>query len=348
MNEEVVKLIYDIRDGIIEQKKNHKNALSTLQTTNEEWIESFNQKSKDYDSLHSRYDILLGEFNTAKSEAEELQVQVVDKDKYISSLKDKTLGTIKRLVATIESQEEYIKSHEGYISIEEHTQEMEALSKSLNEEKDKIAEEKQIALESTWKEQNILSTELEEKNNEIQRLLGQISGLTQEMDALKAKNIEVERLEASIQELTSTKEDLEKKNTELTTTLNRIYNTKPAKEEAPQRVITNAPAASKTVKGAENFNFGVTSRTVIDKLIDFINEIYKNAIKSADGSFYTLPNLRQAKEKVNLTDHEYEVFISRLQEMEGPNGMPLLVIVENKARTYFEKNWIIQFVSSIA
>ena len=43
---------------------------------------------------------------------------------------------------------------------------------------------------------------------------------------------------------------------------------------------------------------------------------------------------------------EYDVFINRLQEMEGPNGMPLLVIVDNKARSYFDKDWMIQYVSS--
>lgn len=346
MTEEVVKLIYDIRDGIEEQKKNHKNALATLQSSTEEWIESYNKKCSDYDGLHSRYDILLGEFNTAKTEAEDLQCRLADKDTYIENFKAKTLGTVKRLVEKIEEQEDYIKSHEGYISIEEHNKEIKALS----EEKEKIAAEKQTALENTWSEQHKLSADLEEKNIEVQRLTGQLNAITQEMDTLKAKNIEVERLEASIKELTIIKEDLEKKNTELAASLNRIYN-KEASEE-PQRVITNVPQEqkqeSKVVKGTENFNFGITSRTVIDKLIDFINEIYKNAIKSDDGSFYILPNLRQAKEKVSLTDHEYEVFISRLQEMEGPNGMPLLVIVENKARTYFEKGWMIQYVSSIA
>ena len=99
------------------------------------------------------------------------------------------------------------------------------------------------------------------------------------------------------------------------------------------------------INGTAKYHFGVTSKPVISKLVSFIEEIFKNSTKSQDNSFTILSNLKQAKNEIGLTDKEYDVFINRLQEMEGPNGMPLLVIVDNKARSYFDKDWMIQYVS---
>ena len=377
--EEVIKLIYEIQSIIESQKTKNKEKIGLLEDAKQTLLERFTDKNQEFEELRAKYQELVDNFNTVSSEKEELTKSFTEKSE---AFREKTLGTVKYLVNTIEKLESELESKKSeienidvpdlsqYVPIEKYNTEIAAL-KSLQEKTEK---EKQTALENTWREQKELATELANKTKEITRLSEEnsrlnnsIDTLTDENNTLKLKNIEAERKSENFDQLVKLNDELTLKVNELSTTLERIYQehnnnkTPQIKRKMPEddkssvettnkpvEVKDTTPKETAAIKGTAPYHFGITSKTVIDKLTEFINEIYNNSTKSQDNSFTILSNLRQAKEKIGLTDQEYDVFVNRLQEMEGPNGMPLLVITDNKARSYFSRDWMIQYVSTIA
>ena len=376
--EEVIKLIYEIQSIIESQKAKNKEKIGLLEDAKQTLLERFTDKNQEFEDLMAKYQELVDNFNTVSSEKEELTNSFTEKSE---AFREKTLGTVKYLVSTIEKLESELENKKSeienmdipdlsqYVPIKKYNTEISAL-KSLQE---KTEREKQTALENTWKEQKELARELADKTKEItklseenSRLNNSIDTLTDENNMLKLKNIEAERKSENFDQLVKLNDELTLKVNELSTTLERIcqeHNNKvpQIKRRMPEDdkssiETTNKPVEVKdtntketaAIKGTAPYHFGITSKTVIDKLTEFINEIYNNSTKSQDNSFTILSNLRQAKEKIGLTDQEYDVFVNRLQEMEGPNGMPLLVITDNKARSYFSRDWMIQYVSTIA
>lgn len=384
--EEVIALIYEIQKIIESQKIQNKERVSSLEEAKETILQSFNKKSIEFDNLTEKFNELTQEYETLKSEKdsilknneekinsfrektlgtvkllvsriEELSASISDKDKENSNL-----------VSQVEELEKHLydKNNEEKVDLSQYI-----TLRKYNEDIAKIETEKQTALKNTWDEQKHLTSELEDKEkvisqlrDDISRLTNNINTLTTENSQLKTEHIEVERKSEQFNSLVKTNEDLNTKVNELSATLERIYaeNNSPTvikrKDSNPQDnkvtiETTNRPLEVKDkemstteINGTAKYHFGITSKPVISKLVSFIDEIFKNSTKSEDKSFNILSNLKQAKERIGLTDKEYDVFISRLQEMEGPNGMPLLIIVDNKARSYFDKDWMIQYVSS--
>lgn len=384
--EEVISLIYEIQKIIESQKVQNKEKIASLEDAKETVLQNFNKKSIELDNLTEKFKELTQEYETLKSEKdsiikdneektnsfrektlgtvkflvsriEELSASVSDKDKENSNL-----------VSQVEELEKHLydKNNEEKVDLSQYV-----TLRKYNEDIAKVETEKQTALENTWKEQKHLTSELEAKEtiisqlkDDISRLNNNISTLTTENNRLKAENIEAERKSEQFNSLVATNEDLNTKVNELSATLERIYgesNTPTVikrKDSNPQdnkvtieRVsrpieVKDKETSTTEINGTAKYHFGVTSKPVISKLVSFIEEIFKNSTKSQDNSFTILSNLKQAKNDIGLTDKEYDVFINRLQEMEGPNGMPLLVIVDNKARSYFDKDWMIQYVSS--
>lgn len=384
--EEVIALIYEIQKIIESQKIQNKERFSSLEEAKETILQSFNKKSIEFDNLTEKFNELTQEYETLKlekdsilkdneekinsfrektlgtvkllvSRIEELSASISDKDKENS-----------KLVSQVEELEKHLydKNNEEKVDLSQYI-----TLRKYNEDIAKVETEKQTALKNTWDEQKHLTSELEDKEkvisqlkDDISRLTNNINTLTTENSQLKMEHIEVERKSEQFNSLVKTNEDLNTKVNELSATLERIYaeNNNPTvikrKDSNPQEnkvtiETTNRPLELKDkemstteINGTAKYHFGITSKPVISKLVSFIDEIFKNSTKSEDKSFTILSNLKQAKEKIGLTDKEYDVFISRLQEMEGPNGMPLLIIVDNKARSYFDKDWMIQYVSS--
>jgi chromosome segregation ATPase len=384
--EEVIALIYEIQKIIESQKIQNKERVSSLEEAKETILQSFNKKSIEFDNLTEKFNELTQEYETLKSEKEsilkdneekinsfrektlgtvkllvsrieELSTSVSDKDKENSNL-----------VSQVEELEKHLydKNNEEKVDLSQYI-----TLRKYNEDIAKIETEKQTALKNTWDEQKHLTSELEDKEkiisqlrDDISRLTNNINTLTTENSQLKTEHIEVERKSEQFNSLVKTNEDLNTKVNELSATLERIYaetnnptviKRKDSNHQDNKVTIetTNRPLEVKDkemstteINGTAKYHFGITSKPVISKLVSFIDELFKNSTKSEDKSFTILSNLKQAKERIGLTDKEYDVFISRLQEMEGPNGMPLLIIVDNKARSYFDKDWMIQYVSS--
>ena len=93
--EEVIALIYEIQKIIESQKTKNKEKISTLEDAKERLLQSFNDKSNEYQDLSTAYESLL-------SEKDSLAKTYEDKEK---SFKEKTLGTVKYLVSRIEALE---------------------------------------------------------------------------------------------------------------------------------------------------------------------------------------------------------------------------------------------------
>ena len=363
--EEVISLIYEIQKIIESQKVQNKEKIASLEDAKETVLQNFNKKSIELDNLTEKFKELTQEYETLKSEKDSI---IKDNEEKTNSFREKTLGTVKFLVSRIEELEKHLydKNNEEKVDLSQYV-----TLRKYNEDIAKVETEKQTALENTWKEQKHLTSELEAKEtiisqlkDDISRLNNNISTLTTENNRLKAENIEAERKSEQFNSLVVTNEDLNTKVNELSATLERIYgesntttvikrkdsnhqDNKVTIERVSRPIEVKDKETSTTeINGTAKYHFGVTSKPVISKLVSFIEEIFKNSTKSQDNSFTILSNLKQAKNEIGLTDKEYDVFINRLQEMEGPNGMPLLVIVDNKARSYFDKDWMIQYVSS--
>ena len=353
--EEVIALIYEIQKIIESQKVKNKEKIAALESAKETVLQSFNNKSIEFDNLTEKFNELTQEYEALKSEKESI---LKDNEEKTNSFREKTLGTVKFLVSRIEelsaSVSDKDKENSDLVSqvkeLEKHlydknNEEKVDLSqyvtlRKYNEDIAKVETEKQTALENTWKEQKHLTSELETKENiisqlkdDISRLTNNINTLTTENNQLKAERVEAERKSEQFNSLVKTNEDLNTKVNELSNTLERIYSETniptviKRKDSNPQdnkvtieRVnrpieVKDKETSTTEINGTAKYHFGVTSKPVISKLVSFIEEIFKNSTKSQDNSFTILSNLKQAKNEIGLTDKEYDVFINRLQEM---------------------------------
>ena len=384
--DEVIALIYEIQKTIEAQKLKNKEKINTLESEKKTVLQNFNDKLLELNEISEKYQSLIEDYENLKSEKEDILKSneekvnsfrektlgtvkfLVSRIEELSALSSDKDNKLSELVSEKEDLEKRLsdKDAKEKIDLSQYV-----TLKKYEDDIQKAETDKQTALENTWKEQRHLTSELESKDkiilglkDDISRLENSVNTLTTENSQLKTANIEAERKSEQFKTLVKENEDLTTKVNELSGTLERIY-----AENSSQTVIkrkdanpqdgkltidrVNKPIEVKDnekpateISGTAKYHFGVTSKPVIDKLVTFINEIYKDSVRSTDNSFTILSNLRKAKESIGLSDREYSVFINRLQEMEGPNGFPLLVIVDNQARAYFDKDWMIKYVSS--
>lgn len=92
------------------------------------------------------------------------------------------------------------------------------------------------------------------------------------------------------------------------------------------------------------YKFGRTTKTVMGKLLQFIDLLFENIVDQE--SIIYLNDPLECKEKLGLTKKEYEIFLSRLIGIKV-NGKSLIEILDNKYIANFKDDWIKQYVSTI-
>lgn len=92
------------------------------------------------------------------------------------------------------------------------------------------------------------------------------------------------------------------------------------------------------------YKFATLQKETMSKVLDFVDALFENVDEREDTML--LNDALKAAKKVGLSDHEYEVFTKRFNDMKV-NGMPLIGFDNGIAHSTFKPDWIKQYISTL-
>lgn len=93
------------------------------------------------------------------------------------------------------------------------------------------------------------------------------------------------------------------------------------------------------------YKFGRTTKTVMGKLLQFIDALY-DGITNQEVEKIQLNDPLECKERLGLTQKEFDIFLNRLMGIKV-NGKSLIEVLNNIYVANFKDDWIKQYVSTI-
>lgn len=92
------------------------------------------------------------------------------------------------------------------------------------------------------------------------------------------------------------------------------------------------------------YKFATLQKETMSKVLDFVDALFENVDEREDTML--LNDALKAAKKVGLSDHEYEVFTKRFNDMKV-NGMPLIGFDNGIAHSTFKPDWLKQYISTL-
>lgn len=94
------------------------------------------------------------------------------------------------------------------------------------------------------------------------------------------------------------------------------------------------------------FKFGRTTKSVMNKVIDFVDLLFEG-VKNQETEKILLNNPEKCSKKLDLTNKEFEVFMTRLQNIKV-NSKPLFEYIGKNFYANFKDDWIKQYITKIS
>lgn len=299
--------ITSLKNEIIELKDSLKAKEEELTNTpsKDSIKEILNNDSAVYKELLNKY--------------EDLQVT---SENNIASLKDD-------LLSKSEEYDELLNSvnaeKEKYLSLKEKTY------KTIKHLVEDVIEKQEIALAK-------LETEKLELNNKIKLQEVSITGLTKDNVELKRElDILKEKLDAT------KKEEVAVKEVKRTSLDDFIDSTIPVPKDTAAANLRPIKRVSEITENTIPYNFGRTSKEIMDKVLLLIDELFNNVTLNNNNE-YPLNNPLLSADRINMDRVTLNTVMSRLTAMTY-NNVPLLVYKGNMYYATIDKDIIKNYIS---
>lgn len=213
----------------------------------------------------------------------------------------------------------------------------------------KTLEKEKISLE-----QELVSakTKIQDSEKEVLELKGLIQKSKQVMDDAQKSLIEeratyeknLKKSESKLDSVVSENQSLRREIEVLKQSIKNLE----SESNTKKRTIVSKPVDETPDLNTETkaFRFGRTSQSIISKVCSFLDELFYDAQKNSDNETL-LNNTVGAKEKLGLTDKEYNVFMTRLCAIKYEDKPLIWSDEDGILKSVFELDFIKSFISKI-
>jgi len=360
----------ELKKSLEELQSSYNDANSKSETLNDD----FNKLKDEYDSLKevlSNKENIISELN---SSAQKYETDITSLKNEIIKLKDSLKAKEEELTNTPSKdsikeilnndsavykellnkyEDLQVTSENNIASLKDDllskSEEYDELLSSVNAEKEKYLNLKEKTyktikhlVEDVIEKQEIELAKLEaeklELNNKIKLQEVSITGLTKDNVELKKDlNILKEKLDAT------KKEEVAVKEVKRTSLDDFIDSTIPVPEDSAAANLRPVKRVSEITENTIPYNFGRTSKEIMDKVLLLIDELFNNVTLNNNNE-YPLNNPLLSADRINMDRVTLNTVMSRLTAMTY-NNVPLLVYKGNMYYATIDKDIIKNYIS---
>ena len=362
------------KKSLKESLDNLQNSFNSLSDANEELNKKYNDLELSYKGIKetlSQKETLISDFNKKSQEQEGI---ILNLNETISKLKEDLESKEKELANTPSKdsvkeilnndsavykellnkyEDLQVTSENNIASLKDDllskSEEYDELLNSVNAEKEKYLSLKEKTyktikhlVEDVIEKQEIALAKLEaeklELNNKIKLQEVSITGLTKDNVELKRElDILKEKLDAT------KKEEVAVKEVKRTSLDDFIDSTIPVPKDTAAANLRPIKRVSEITENTIPYNFGRTSKEIMDKVLLLIDELFNNVTLNNNNE-YPLNNPLLSADRINMDRVTLNTVMSRLTAMTY-NNVPLLVYKGNMYYATIDKDIIKNYIS---
>ena len=337
------------RDAQIEDIEKDKKVLQELCEERSEEIERLKKENENVQDYQQDNIVLQNLNSSQKEKIEKLEADLEDANKDIDEItemyngrkeyldkQNKEIEKLKNEMAELEEAAEINKQVEALDQLRDEAQKAKENSDELYTENGRL--KAQIAsMELSYQELDLAKAGLEDKLEKEKAKNKSIAeeSLSNKTDIDKERTKLSKKIDELKKELKNTKALLDSKSAEYSSlqkdyeALQVSYNKEKSKvyelREQATHSIVSLPANDETItnKAIHQYRLGPCSESVMNKFIQVIRLIYKDARKEDD--FYILAPIEEKSKELKISQSDTSVIKTRLLSMKSPNGTDLLI-----------------------